>query len=62
MGNFLMGIVVALVVAFGVYYVWVLRAADETENQPSPSASVNVDTAVKKIPAGAIMEDGTLPE
>lgn len=59
MRNFLLGIVVAALVAFGLYYLLVLNAANEVENAPS-GATIQVDTGTKKIPVGTVMEDGTL--
>ena len=54
-----MGLIVAMVAALGLYYVWFMR---EAEVQNERGASTQVQLNAKKIPAGAIMEDGTLPE
>ena len=59
MKGFLVGLIVAMVAALGLYYVWFMR---EAEVQNERGASTQVQLNAKKIPAGAIMEDGTLPE
>lgn len=58
MKGFLVGLIVAILAAFGVYYVWFMEAAKQ-EEEKSPSTGVKVES---RLPAGAIMEDGTLPE
>lgn len=54
-----MGLIVAMVAALGLYYVWFMREA-EVQNEQGASSQVELNT--NRIPAGAIMEDGTLPE
>lgn len=61
MVNFLIGIIVAAVLAFGVYYVWVLRAAEDMQKEPQ-DAGLQIQVGAKKVPEGAVMEDGTLSE
>ena len=59
MVNFLIGIIVAAALAFGVYYVWVLRAAEDMRKEPQ---GAGLQVGAKVIPEGAMMEDGTLSE
>jgi len=59
MKGFLVGLIVAMVAALGLYYVWFMR---EAEVQKERGTSTELEVNTKKIPAGAIMEDGTLPE
>lgn len=53
-----MGLIVAILAAFGVYYVWFMQAT-KGEEEKGTSTQVRVES---RIPAGSIMEDGTLPE
>lgn len=58
MKGFLVGLIVAILAAFGVYYVWFMQAT-KGEEEKGTSTQVRVES---RIPAGSIMEDGTLPE
>lgn len=53
-----MGLIVSMVAAFGVYYVWFMEAAKQ-EEEKGASTEVKIEP---RLPAGSIMEDGTLPE
>lgn len=59
MVGFLVGLIVAMVAALGVYYVWFMQDAEVQQAERGASTQVEVNP---RIPAGAIMEDGTLPE
>lgn len=58
MKGFLVGLIVSMVAAFGVYYVWFMEAAKQ-EEEKGASTEVKIEP---RLPAGSIMEDGTLPE
>lgn len=58
MGNFLMGLVVALAIAAGVYYFMFMNVQEEVVEDDQRGASLNLQA--NPIPEGAIMEDGTL--
>lgn len=58
MKGFLVGLIVAILAAFGVYYVWFMEAARQ-ETYTETTNGVKVES---RVPAGVIMEDGTLPE
>ena len=57
MGNFLLGLVVALAIAAGVYYYLFIYVQKQVP-QDERGASLNVE--LNRIPAGAVMEDGTI--
>ena len=58
--GFLVGLVVALLAALGVYYYMFMPAQDVTAEPRGASTQVQINT--NKIPAGAMMEDGTIGE
>jgi hypothetical protein len=63
MGKFLLGLVVALAIAAGVYY-FMLMDVQEAQNTDVPNesprgADLNLQAA-PRVPEGAVMEDGTL--
>ena len=61
MGNFLVGICIAMIAAVGAYYYWFVRQPEvQTEQMRGAESRLQVET--KQIPGGAVMEDGTLPE
>ena len=57
MGNFLLGLVVALAIAAGVYYYLFIYVQEQT---PQDERGASLDVKVNRIPAGAVMEDGTI--
>lgn len=59
--GFLVGLIVAVVAAVGVYYFMFMQDP-EVQQAEQRGASTNVQVNPNAIPAGAIMEDGTLPE
>ncbi|MFZ2886662.1 MAG: hypothetical protein WA021_02465 [Minisyncoccia bacterium] len=62
MGKFLFGVVMALLIAAGLYFYMVIGTAQEEAPQEQQGASLDLQIDEKRIPPGAVMEDGTLPE
>jgi flagellar basal body-associated protein FliL len=60
--KFLIGLVVVLAVVVGGYYYVFMADAEVEEAQEQRGVSTELEVSAKKIPAGAVMEDGTLPE
>jgi uncharacterized membrane protein YdfJ with MMPL/SSD domain len=57
----LIAVAIALLIAVGVYYyIFMVMQAEEENIEEERGAAVNLQ--VNNIPAGAMMEDGTLPE
>ncbi len=65
MMNFLLGLFVAGALAIGAYFFWLQNDPEVQQLRATgEAASAQVKTQVKTnpIPAGVMMEDGTLPE
>jgi len=63
MVNFLIGICVVMIAAVGAYYYWFMQQPEvDAEKERGAVAQLQIDASAKKIPAGAVMEDGTIPE
>jgi|GEM_PF-1866535 len=60
--KFLIGLVVVLAAVVGGYYYVFMADAEVQEAQEQRGAAANVQVNTNRIPAGAVMEDGTLPE
>jgi hypothetical protein len=58
--GFLVGLIVAVTAAVGLYYYMFMQDPEVRQEERGGSANVQVNPNV--IPKGAIMEDGTLPE
>lgn len=57
--GFLVGLIVAMIAALSVYYWWFMQQPEVEQTERSTSTQVEINP---RIPAGAVMEDGTLPE
>ena len=60
MGKFLLGLIVAVVIGVGVYYFMLMDAADAPQEEGTPVRGADLNLQANPIPAGAVMEDGTL--
>ena len=60
MTGFLVGLVVALVAAVGIYWYTFMQQPEVKQEDRGASTQVQINT--NKIPADAVMEDGTIGE
>lgn len=60
MVGFLVGLIVAIVAAAGVYYAWFMQEVGVREERGTSQPQVQVNA--RAIPPGTLMEDGTIPE
>lgn len=60
--KFIIGLIIIVAAIVGAYYYFTIKQADAIiTEQPGVAATAEVQVN-KKIPAGAVMEDGTIPE
>jgi len=58
--GFLVGLIVAVTAAVGIYYYMFMQDPEVREAERGASTQVQINP--NAIPKGAVMEDGTLPE
>lgn len=63
MFKFIIGLAVLIAIVGAAYYYITIKPLPAAAAQPArPDASAEIDASARVIPAGAVMEDGTLPE
>ena len=60
--KFIIGLAIVVSVVVGGYYYWFMREPEVQQQQRQPAAAAQVQIKTNSIPAGAVMEDGTIPE